>query len=187
MGLRELKKQRTRKAISDLATQLFIERGYNSVTTAEIAELSEVSVPTLFKYFPTKESLVFDEDNEMETWVIQAVLNRKKNQNILDALLEAGIKEIDATPKMHKNNFKVFMNLVESTPELSLYAKQMWMRHEQSLAAVIRKESKNKMSKIESEAISRFVLDSFHRSMGATNSKAALKELFKILKDGWKD
>ncbi len=185
MGLRELKKERTRKAISDLATQLFIDRGYNEVTTAEIAELAEVSVPTLFKYFPTKESLVFDEDSEMENSLIESVLNRKKNQSILDALLEAGIQNVDSIPATHKNGYKKFMKLVEGTSELSLYAKQMWMRHEMALAGVIRKESKGKVSKIESEVIARFVLDSYHRAMGEANPKAALKLMFKILKDGW--
>jgi AcrR family transcriptional regulator len=185
MGLRELKKQRTRKAISDMATQLFLERGYYNVTTAEIAELAEVSVPTLFKYFPSKESLVFDEDSEMENWLIEVVLRRKKSQSILDALLEAGTKKIDETPKEHKDNFKVFMNFIEKTPELNLYAKYMWMRHEQALAEVIRKEAKNKISKIETEVIARFVLDAFHRSIGAPNSKAVLRAMFKILRDGW--
>lgn len=186
MGLRELKKQRTRKAISDMATQLFLERGYNNVTTAEIAELAEVSVPTLFKYFPNKESLVFDEDSEMESWLINVVLNRRKNQSILDALLQGAIEKMDETPKDHKENYKVFMNFIEGTPELSLYSKQMWIRHEQALAAVIKKEEKNKISKYEAEAIARFVLDAYYRAMGAANSKAVLKSLFHLLEKGWK-
>lgn len=185
MGLRELKKQRTRKAISDLATQLFIERGYDNVTTAEIAEHAEVSVPTLFKYFPTKESLVFDEDFEMESVLVETVVNRKSNQSILDALLEAGIKEIDSIPPEHRNGFKKFMDLVERTPALSSYAKQMWMRHEKTLAETIRKESKNKISPLEAEVIARFVLDSYHRAHGEANSKAALRAMFKILENGW--
>lgn len=185
MGLRELKKQRTRKAISDLATQLFLDRGYNSVTTAEIAELAEVSVPTLFKYFPTKESLVFDEDSEMESWLVEIVKNRKKNHSVLETLLNAGIEKIEAIPKDHKSNYTKFMNFVERTPELSLYAQQMWMRHEKALAQVIRKEVKGKMGLLESEVIARFILDSFHRSIGESNSKAALKAMFKILQKGW--
>ncbi len=185
MGLRELKKQRTRKAISDLATQLFVDRGYDNVTTAEIAELSEVSVPTLFKYFPTKESLVFDEDSEMENLLIESVVNRKKGQSILDALLETGLKEIDNIPAGHKDGYKKFMDLIERTPALSIYAKQMWMRHEKSLSETIRKEAKVKLSKLESDSIAHFVLDSFHRAHGEANAKAALKSLFKLIRDGW--
>ena len=88
MGLRELKKAKTRKMISDLATGLFIEKGYDQVTTAEIARLAEVSVPTLFKYFPTKETLVFDEEDEREARLVAAVTDRKAGVSILDGLLE---------------------------------------------------------------------------------------------------
>jgi AcrR family transcriptional regulator len=56
------------------------------VTTAEIAEKAEVSVPTLFNYFPTKETLVFDEDQEREEKLVRAVTERKQGTSILDAL-----------------------------------------------------------------------------------------------------
>jgi AcrR family transcriptional regulator len=184
LGLREEKKQQTRKAISDMATMLFIERGYHEVTTAEIARRAEVSVPTLFNYFPTKESLVFDEDSEMENELVNTVLNRKKNQSILDALLEAGLKNIDSH-KEHRKLVKTFMTLIEETPELSLYAKQMWLRHEKTLARAIQKEVKSKISALEAEAIARFVLDSVHRTLGEAHPKASLRALFAILKQGW--
>lgn len=187
MGLREQKKKKTRKAISDMATRLFIDRGYHEVTIAEIAERAEVSVPTLFNYFPTKESLVFDEDFETEKDLVATVVHRKKGQTILNALLEAGFKYIDDIPSENKKNFSVFTNLVESTPELNLYSKQMWMRHEKALGSAIRKEAKKKLSPLEAEAIAHFVLDSYHRALGATNSKVALRSLFEILSRGWQD
>lgn len=186
MGLRESKKAKTRKAISDMATGLFVERGYHNVTTAEIAELAEVSVPTLFKYFPTKESLVFDEDVEMEDKLIYTVMNRKKGQSILDALLEHGLNELEFH-KQHLKEAKIFMKLIDETPELSLYAKAMWMRHEKALGEAIKMESKSKLSKLEAEAIARFVLDAFYRSFPAPNPKATMKSLFQMLKSGWKE
>ena len=184
LGLRELKKKQTRKAISDMATMLFIERGYHEVTTAEIARRAEVSVPTLFNYFPTKESLVFDEDSEMEAELVNIVLHRKKEQSILDALLEAGLKNIDSHKK-HGNLVKVFMTLIEETPELSAYAKQMWLRHEKALAGAIQKSARNKINALEAGAVARFVLDSCHRTLGESNPKASLRSLFAILKQGW--
>ncbi|QDK37550.1 TetR/AcrR family transcriptional regulator [Bdellovibrio sp. NC01] len=187
MGLRELKKQKTRKAISDMATQLFIERGYANITTAEIAERAEVSLPTLFNYFPTKESLVFDEDAETEQKLVAAVIQRKKGQTVLKALLEAGLHFLDEIPESHKKNFKKFMTLIESTPELNSYSKQMWLRHEKALGAAIKKETKKKLTSAEAEAIARFVLDAYHRSLGVTNAKAHLKALFGILEHGWSE
>ncbi|WP_067183652.1 TetR/AcrR family transcriptional regulator [Microtetraspora niveoalba] len=65
-GLREDKKRRTRQAIADVAMRLFAERGFEAVTVNEIAQAAGVVKVTLFKYFPTKESLVLhaleDED-----------------------------------------------------------------------------------------------------------------------------
>jgi len=185
LGLRELKKKQTRKAISDMATELFIERGYHAVTTAEIALRAEVSVPTLFNYFPTKESLVFDENSEREEELVHSVLSRKKGLSILDALLESGYKTIDSIKEIDSKRLKPFMALIEDTPELSLYAKQMWLRYEKALAKAIKKEAKSKISTLESEAIARFVLDAYHRSLAAPNPKASLQALFSILKKGW--
>lgn len=59
-GLRERKKRQTRQYISDVATHLFIERGFDAVTIAEIAEASDVSVNTVYNYFSTKEDLFLD-------------------------------------------------------------------------------------------------------------------------------
>lgn len=46
--------------ISDLATELFIERGFDHVTVAEVAKAADVAVQTVFNHFPTKEDLFFD-------------------------------------------------------------------------------------------------------------------------------
>ncbi len=186
MGLRELKKAKTRKMISDLATRLFIENGYNEVTTAEIARLAEVSVPTLFKYFPTKEMLVFDEEDEREERLIAAVTDRKKDASILDALLEhfASFMAFDVDKKKEVDAFR---KLIYSTPDLYVYAKQIWMRYEKSLAVVLQQETKNKLEKAEAEAIAHFILDAFHRSKDAENPRATLHTLFNMMKNGWKE
>src|SRR4051794_10762590 len=60
-GRRERKKQQTRQAISDVATTLFLERGFDAVTVAEVARAADVAVQTVFNHFPAKEDLFFDE------------------------------------------------------------------------------------------------------------------------------
>lgn len=59
-GLRERKKRETKQRISDIATGLFLEHGFVTVTIAEIADAADVSVNTVYNYFPAKEDLFLD-------------------------------------------------------------------------------------------------------------------------------
>ena len=59
-GLRERKKRLMRQQLSDTATAMFLERGFDAVRVAEVAEACGVSEKTVFNYFPVKEALVMD-------------------------------------------------------------------------------------------------------------------------------
>lgn len=72
-GLRERKKRQMRQQISDVATRMFLDRGFDEVTVAEIAAAADVSEKTVFNYFPTKESLLLDREPAMRE-AIQAAL-----------------------------------------------------------------------------------------------------------------
>lgn len=63
-GLRERKKQQTRELIAGVAATLFAQRGYERVAVTDIAEAAEVSEQTVYNYFPTKERLVLDREQE---------------------------------------------------------------------------------------------------------------------------
>src|ERR1700730_14580080 len=59
-GLRERKKRLMRQQLSDSATAMFLERGFDGVRVAEVAAACGVSEKTVFNYFPVKEALVMD-------------------------------------------------------------------------------------------------------------------------------
>ncbi|MEU7593561.1 TetR/AcrR family transcriptional regulator [Streptomyces sp. NPDC039022] len=86
LSLRELKKIRTRERISGEATRLFVERGFDHVTVAEVARAAEVSTMTVFNYFPRKEDLFLDRVPEIVELVTRAVRERGEGRSPLEAL-----------------------------------------------------------------------------------------------------
>ena len=65
-GLRDLKKARTRRLIADTAARLFAERGYERVAVSDVAREAEVAEQTVYNYFPTKEQLVIDREQQVQ-------------------------------------------------------------------------------------------------------------------------
>jgi len=182
MGLREKKKERTRKLISDLARDLFIEKGFGAVTVAEIAEKAEVAVTTLFNYFPTKESLIFDLEDEIDTDILVTIRDRKKGQSILDALHQYFFSSKLFNPP-NKKTFSGFGKLIKSSPELSSYLRGLWGRYENTLAKEIQSESG--ANKIEAECVAKLILEGVSFACNSPSPKDALNLTFKVLKNGW--
>ncbi len=85
-SLRSRKKQRTRQEIADAALLLFAKQGFDAVTVADVARAAEVSEQTVYNYFKTKESLVFDEDEAFEARFVAMVRDRPQTSSLLDAV-----------------------------------------------------------------------------------------------------
>src|SRR4051795_10963142 len=85
-GLRAWKKERTRRTISDVATGLFMRDGFEAVTVAQIAAAAEVSVKTVFNYFPSKEDLFFARADDVIAAIAAAVVARPGGETIVGAI-----------------------------------------------------------------------------------------------------
>jgi AcrR family transcriptional regulator len=85
LGLRERKKQRTRRLIADTARRLFAERGFDTVPVSEIAREAEVSEATVFNYFPTKEDLFYSRLEAFEDELLHSIRDRSPGESVLTA------------------------------------------------------------------------------------------------------
>ena len=88
IGLRERKKQETRDALTRAALELFVERGYDETTLAEIAEAAGVSTRTIFAYFASKEDILFSTLQAMCDALARALAERPADTDALTALRE---------------------------------------------------------------------------------------------------
>jgi AcrR family transcriptional regulator len=86
MDRRTRKRLATRQAISDVATRLFFERGFDHVTIDEIAEAADVGRMTVFNHFPRKEDMFFDREQQIHDVAFEAVRSRTAGTSPIDAL-----------------------------------------------------------------------------------------------------
>ncbi|WP_328888322.1 TetR/AcrR family transcriptional regulator [Streptomyces sp. NBC_00316] len=86
ISLRERKKQLTYEAVSDAAIAMFLERGFDKVSVAEVAAAADISKPTLFRYFPSKEDLALHRFADHEDEAARVVAARAEGESPLDAL-----------------------------------------------------------------------------------------------------
>jgi AcrR family transcriptional regulator len=94
-GLRERKKQRTRQLIADAAARLFAEHGYENVAVSDVARAAEVSDQTVYNYFPTKERLVLDRDEELLDHLTQLIRTRAPGVSPAAALRQEALDFVD--------------------------------------------------------------------------------------------
>ena len=135
-GLRDRKKRLLRQRISDTATGMFLERGFDEVTVSEIAAACDVSEKTVFNYFPTKESLLFDREEEMAARISESVREQGTTALIdsvlavLDEDLDKIYRDVAASddPAWMITMVRKFSALIDSTPALMAAQQAMMVR-----------------------------------------------------------
>ncbi len=134
VGLREFKKLHTRQQIADEAMRLFVTRGFDRVTVAEVAAAAGVSEKTVFNYFATKEDLFFDELPKREAALVAAISGREPGESILAALRRLQVGEC---PRLCSPAFATFARILEESPALQAKELEVMARFAQVLAAAI--------------------------------------------------
>ena len=137
MGLRETKKEETRREIADTAMRLFVQRGFDHVTVAEVAAAARVSEKTVFNYFPTKEDLFFDEVPQRQAGLAAAISDRAPGESIVAALRR--LQAADC-PRLSSPAFATFARIIEESPALQAKELEVMALLTGTLAGAIREE-----------------------------------------------
>ncbi len=121
VGLRDEKRRQTRRHIAEVATGLFLEHGFAQVTIAEVARTAEVSVNTVYTYFPSKEDLVFYPEEASAQRMVQMVRDRAAGQSAANAVFTALRGELRHGDRMVglTQGFGRFLQMVWDEPTLA--------------------------------------------------------------------
>ncbi|OIJ64829.1 TetR/AcrR family transcriptional regulator [Streptomyces mangrovisoli] len=135
-GLRERKKQRTYELVSETAIRMFLERGFDAVSVAEVAAAAEISKPTLFRYFPAKEDLVLHRiaDHEDEAARIVSGATEPPVEALRAHFLDGLRRRDPVTGLCDHPAVLAFHSLLYGTPALAARLHQYQERSEAVLA-----------------------------------------------------
>jgi AcrR family transcriptional regulator len=140
-GLRARKKARTRDAIADAAISLFLAHGFDQVSVNDIAAAAEVSKPTLFRYFATKEDLVLHRFADHNGEAARVVRGRQPGVSPVTALhrhFRAGLDRYEPVTGLNDHPEVVaFHRLVFATPSLAGRLTRYMLEDEEALAAAL--------------------------------------------------
>ncbi|WUX07339.1 TetR/AcrR family transcriptional regulator [Streptomyces niveus] len=139
-GLRERKKRQTYERLSETAIALFLEKGFEKVSVAEIAAAAEVSKPTLFRYFPAKEDLVLHRfaDHEDEAARVVAGAGGRSPLEALRRHFADGLARRDPVTGLNDDpRVLAFHRLLYGTPSLVARAYAYQGRSEAALAGAL--------------------------------------------------
>jgi AcrR family transcriptional regulator len=135
-GLRERKKAHTRQALEDAAVELFLTKGFDATTIEEIADAVEVSPRTFFRYFASKEEVLFAQDASKECDLVAVLAARPPGESSVEKLraaLMAGAADYEHDRQRMLRRAKVAMG----TPSLNAAALAHWRAKEDVVAAAI--------------------------------------------------
>ncbi|MFJ3826910.1 TetR/AcrR family transcriptional regulator [Streptomyces sp. NPDC090046] len=136
-GLRESKKQETRQLISDRATRLFMEQGFEGTTIAEIAAAARVAKKTVTNYFPRKEDLALDHHEAFTRTLADAVAGRGSGEGPLAAVgrvLRSALAEHCPVAGFTGPDFA---RMVAASPTLTARLRELHDRREEELARAL--------------------------------------------------
>ncbi|MFI7504738.1 TetR/AcrR family transcriptional regulator [Streptomyces sp. NPDC049687] len=136
-GLRESKKRETRQLISDHATRLFLDQGFEQTTIAEIAAAARVAKKTVTNYFQRKEDLALDHQEEFVAGLAEVVAGRAAGESALTALRTAFLAAVEEHDPVAGFSGPDFSRMIAESPTLTARLRDLHDRREHALAETL--------------------------------------------------
>ena len=142
-GLRERKKQQTRRHIAETARRLFSDRGFEHVPVSEIARVADVAETTVFNYFPRKEDLVYWRLESFEDELLATIRERPRGESVLTAfkrflLAQRGL--LGQSDPEAREELTAVTRMIVASPALQARERQIFAGYTESLARLIAAE-----------------------------------------------
>jgi AcrR family transcriptional regulator len=142
-GLRERKKEKTREALIAAALALFNERGFDHVTVEEIADACDVSPRTFFRYFGSKEDVLFADGDRRKGLLMEAVVAQPDGLSPF-AALENAIREFAGDYTNQRDVLRARHQIVNTTPSLRSGTAERQQRWEADVVDLLKSSGRAK-------------------------------------------
>jgi AcrR family transcriptional regulator len=136
LGLREIKKRRTRQALIEAATRLYREKGFDGVTVAEIAHEADVAPRTFFGYFATKEDVFLGRGDDRLDRLVRTIRERDRGRPILTAIRPVLLQDREPLPESIGRRVPDLKELLRH-PAMVHRLRERWNQWEDVLAVAI--------------------------------------------------
>ncbi len=116
-GRRQQRKNHTRRALQEAALELFAEKGFDDTTTEEVASKAGVSARTFFRYFPTKESVLFAGQFQ---WFQSLAKRFLASSDVLSDIEALHHTLVSHAPRLvsSRSSFELYQRAIASSPVL---------------------------------------------------------------------
>jgi AcrR family transcriptional regulator len=170
-GLREHRKQATRQAISDVATTMFLARGFDKVTIADVAATAAVAKMTVTNYYPRKEDLVFDRAEAIIRSLADVIAARAPGESLLTAIRRDYAERVAAGDVTIGLSSPEFARMIQNSPVLVSRALDMQSERERALGDAIAAETGIDDPQ---QRIAAALLSSVHRVLSAEGTRRSM-------------
>jgi len=170
-GLRERRKRETRQAVSEIATQMFVQRGFDEVTIVQVADAAGVAKMTVTNYFPRKEDLVFDRAEAVERHLADVIAARAPGESMLAAIRRDYAEAVARADVTLGLSSPAFARMILSSPALVSRAREMLERRERALGDAIAAETGTDNPQ---QRLAAALLASVHRVLAAEATQHSL-------------